>query len=66
VTVGSLNAVLGTNYGFLAHKPERASLMDVLGPWPWYIGSLIVLAVAFYAILDLPFMIRRRVRHESS
>ncbi len=58
--VGLINAALHTNYGFLCSKPPVASLMDVLGPWPWYIGALIGLATLFFVILDLPFMLRRR------
>lgn len=57
--VAVINAVLHTNYGFLCAKPPVASLMDVLGPWPWYIGALIGLATLFFAVLDLPFMWRR-------
>ncbi len=58
--VAGINTTLGTNYGFLCHKPVQASLMDHLGPWPWYIGSLILLCVLFYSILNLPFLIARR------
>ncbi|MDB6117026.1 MAG: hypothetical protein JWO08_807 [Verrucomicrobiaceae bacterium] len=60
LAIGGLNALLHTNYGFLCHKPTAASLMDVLGPWPWYIAALVALAVLFFVILDLPFMIKRR------
>lgn len=59
VVVAAINAALGTNYGFLCHKPAQASLMDHLGVWPWYIGSLILLCVLFYCLLYLPFVIRR-------
>ena len=31
------NLLIGSNYLFIAHKPETASLMDVLPPWPVYI-----------------------------
>ncbi len=58
--VGAINAALGTNYGFLCSKPPVASLLDVLGPWPWYIGSLVGMATLFFVILDLPFMWGRR------
>ncbi|MBX7208259.1 MAG: TIGR02206 family membrane protein [Verrucomicrobiaceae bacterium] len=59
VAVGILNSLLGTNYGFLCAKPPTASLMDYLGPWPWYVGSLWLLGLVFYIVLDLPFSIRR-------
>jgi hypothetical integral membrane protein (TIGR02206 family) len=60
VSVAILNHLLGTNYGFLCHKPEQASLMDSLGPWPWYIGSMILLCLALYALLYLPFYIANK------
>jgi hypothetical integral membrane protein (TIGR02206 family) len=59
VSAGAVNALLGTNFGFLCQKPEAASLMDKLGPWPWYIASLIALCVIFYTVLNLPFVIAR-------
>ena len=57
---GVLNAALHTNYGFLCQKPEQASLMDSLGPWPWYIGSMILLCMALYSLLYLPFFVAQR------
>ncbi len=52
---GALNAVLGTNYGFLCRKSPNPSLLDVLGPWPWYLLALWLLALALYSLLWLPF-----------
>jgi hypothetical integral membrane protein (TIGR02206 family) len=65
VFAGSANAIIGllggeANYGFMCAKPPTASLFDYLGPWPWYIGSVLVLAGALFSLLDLPFRIRRR------
>ena len=57
-----LNAVLGSNYGYLNGKPVTHSLLDLLGPWPWYIGSLVLLCGVFYTILYLPFFIARRAK----
>ena len=59
-----VNQILGANYGFLCHKPEQASLMDSLGSWPWYVGSMILLCVVFYSLLYIPFAITRR-RHQA-
>ncbi|HCN77884.1 MAG TPA: hypothetical protein DIT13_11910, partial [Verrucomicrobiales bacterium] len=56
---GLINTALGTNYAFLCRKPEQASLMDHLGPWPWYIGSLVLLAFVLYSLLHLPFHLAR-------
>lgn len=57
--VGAINGVLGTNYGFVCWKAPSPSLMDVLGPWPWYVGSLVLLSLVFFVVLDLPFVIQR-------
>jgi uncharacterized membrane protein YwaF len=40
---------------FIAHKPETASLMDMLGPWPWYILSLELVGLAVSLLLYSPF-----------
>lgn len=58
--VGLANLALGTNYGFLCAKPPTASLMDFLGPWPWYVGALWFVGLVFYFVLDLPFALKRR------
>lgn len=55
-------APTGTNYGFLCYKSPNPSLLDYLGPWPWYIASLWVVGLLFYTILYLPFWMSRRVR----
>ncbi|MBI1294609.1 TIGR02206 family membrane protein [bacterium] len=57
--VGIVNWLLGSNYMFIAHKPETASLLDVLGPWPWYILSLEALGMTICLLLMLPFVRRR-------
>lgn len=52
--------ITGGNYMFLRSKPPRSSLLDVMGPWPWYIVAGAVLAVAMFLILEaLAHAIRR-------
>ncbi len=56
---GALNFALGSNYGFLRSKPAQASLLDALGPWPWYILGLEAVGLVIYFLLYLPFLSRR-------
>jgi hypothetical integral membrane protein (TIGR02206 family) len=56
--VGLVNALIGSNYLFIAHKPYTPSLLDVLGPWPWYILSAEAVGLAVGLLLYLPFALR--------
>jgi hypothetical integral membrane protein (TIGR02206 family) len=55
--VFGVNSLVGSNYMFLMKKPENGSIMDFLGPHPWYILSLE--AVAFVLCLIAYYPIRR-------
>lgn len=46
-----VNWVMGANYGFLNARPEIPTLLDHLGPWPWYLLSLLGLAAILYLFL---------------
>jgi hypothetical integral membrane protein (TIGR02206 family) len=48
LAAGFLNWQLGTNYGFLARKPVNPSILDYLGPWPYYILSCEGIALALF------------------
>ena len=50
-----INISLGTNFGFLAAKPEGASPLDFLGKWPVYLIWLQILAALIMTALLLPF-----------
>ncbi|MDR6226162.1 YwaF family protein [Desmospora profundinema] len=52
---GVVNVMTGGNYMFISGKPDYPSLLDWLGPWPWYLVSLQVVAVGMFVLLWLPF-----------
>jgi hypothetical integral membrane protein (TIGR02206 family) len=51
----AFNTIAGTNYGFLNEKPSTASLLDVFGPWPWYLVVGVVLVVTVWAMMTWPW-----------
>ncbi len=58
--VGTLDYLFGWNYGYLRHPPMQPSLLDYLGPWPWYLLSLEAIALASFWLLALPWRLRFR------
>ncbi len=49
-----------SNYMYLHRKPSQSSLLNVMGPWPFYLGTVAVLAVLVFLALDSPFWKGRR------
>jgi len=56
VAIGGVDYVTGGNYLFLRNLPPTRTFLDYMGPWPWYIVTLTVLAVAMFTLLYLPFL----------
>lgn len=56
-----INRLVGGNYLFLSQKPKSPSLMDVLGPYPWYILSLEGLVIGLSLIVWLIFREKKEI-----
>ncbi len=54
IAVMVYNTVADTNYGYLNGKPDSASILDLLGPWPFYVVAEIALIMAVWALLTWP------------
>lgn len=53
-----LNLRLGSNYMYTARKPDSASLLDRLPPWPGYLPIAGALLLAVYGGLYAPWAVR--------
>lgn len=52
----AVNFSIESNYFFTRHKPPVASLLDLLGPWPYYILSVELLALVLFLVAMTPFI----------
>lgn len=59
--VGLIDLAFGLNYGYLCRPPAGRSLIDFLGPWPWYLLSVELLAALLFCLLDLPWRLPRKL-----
>ncbi len=56
----SFNAIAGSNYGFLNGKPATRSLLDLFGPWPFYVLVGAALVATVWALMTWPWQARAR------
>jgi hypothetical integral membrane protein (TIGR02206 family) len=62
-----LDLAFGWNYGFLGpSKPEVASIVDFLGPWPERLVLIVLIVAAAMALAQLPWTIARRLGRRTS
>lgn len=66
-----INTLLGTNYGYLSTEPESASILALLGGWPFYIvAEVLILSVTWtlwsYLINKIPVSYRPKTRKDAA
>ena len=57
-----VDLVTGGNYLYLRQRPLNSSLLDYLGPWPWYVLAGALLALVVLLLLEAPFRLTGRSR----
>jgi hypothetical integral membrane protein (TIGR02206 family) len=57
---GAFDAIFKTNYMYLCQPPVNASLLSLMGPWPWYLVGGEGVALVLFLLLYLPFWVRDR------
>ena len=60
-----VNNKLGTNFLYVNHPPVTKSLMDFMGPWPYYIFSLAGIDIAISFFMYLPFRKSKKAKYAS-
>jgi len=54
--IAAVDWLTGGNYLYLCEKPPGPSLLDWLGPWPWYIAVLEIIVVLSCLLCYLPYI----------
>ncbi|OPA73245.1 hypothetical protein BVG16_29640 [Paenibacillus selenitireducens] len=65
VVVGTINYILQSNYMFLRHKPNTASILDWLGPYPYYLLVEELFALTVFLLLYVFFREKKNVRQSA-
>ena len=58
--IHGINILLGSNYSYTMRKPPVASVLDVMGPWPIYLGTGIGLMMILFLLLYFPFYLKAK------
>ena len=54
------NIFLDANYFWIMGKPPAGSLLDYMGPWPWYILTAQFVALAHFGLAYIIFILIKK------
>ncbi|MBT4149134.1 MAG: TIGR02206 family membrane protein, partial [Candidatus Marinimicrobia bacterium] len=54
------NILLDANYFWIMEKPPMSSILDYLGPWPWYILFAEFVALAHFILAYFIFILIKK------
>jgi hypothetical integral membrane protein (TIGR02206 family) len=57
-----VNVLIGSNYLYTTGKLDTPSLLDVLGPYPWYLLVIEGIGIVLCCLLMLPFAFKKKNR----
>jgi hypothetical integral membrane protein (TIGR02206 family) len=60
IAVHMINLILRSNYSYTMAKPRSQTILDLMGPWPWYVLVSEILMVMLFLLLLIPFLVNRR------
>lgn len=60
LVVAMINTWIGSNYLFIAHKPNIPTILDAMPPWPWYIFGMEGVGILVFLLLYFTFIIVRQ------
>lgn len=63
--IGMINKALDANYLYICHKPGNTTLLDYMGPWPYYIIAMEFSALLIFYLLYIPFSIKSTIQKVS-
>ena len=66
VAVGVVDYFTKGNYLFLRDLPPTKTLLDYMGPWPWYLVSMTIAAIVVFNLLYLPFARSARMQEATA
>jgi len=55
-----VNYLLGSNYFYTNSKPEVATMLDLMGDWPYYIFVVELIVIPYFLLMYLPFYLTKK------